>query len=74
MKAILVVMLTALAAAGFASVAASRFRLAADSYRLGNRLELVRSSILGLVMSLFAAGAGYGALMRGLGVAAGFNR
>lgn len=74
MKAVLLVALCALAAAGFASIAVSRFRLAAGSHRLGNRLELIRSTVLGLVMSLFAAGASYGALMRGLAVVTGFDR
>jgi hypothetical protein len=64
MTSILLVVFTGLAAAGFGAIAVRRFRLAADSYRSGNRLELIRSSVLGLVMSFFAVGAAYGSLTR----------
>jgi hypothetical protein len=66
---ILIAVFSALASAGFASIATSRFRLAAESYRLGNRLELIRSSLLGVVMSVFAIGAAYGTLLRAFVVA-----
>ena len=74
MNAIVLVGFSALAATGFASIAASRFRVAANSYRLGHRLELIQSCALGFVMSLFAAAAAYGAFMRGLSLATGFDR
>jgi hypothetical protein len=55
---------TALALVGFASGAASRVRLALESHRSGDRLEMVRSTILAMLMSLFAVGAAYGTVIR----------
>lgn len=55
---------TTLASVGFASIAAGRVRLAFESHRDGNRMELVRSTIMAVIMSLFAAAAGYGAVVR----------
>ena len=68
--ALLIAAFSALASAGFASNATSRFRLAFESYRLGNRLELIRSSFVGVVMSGFAIAAAYGAIFRAFAVAA----
>lgn len=55
--------ITALGSVGFASIAASRVRLALESQRSGDRLEMVRSTILAVVMSLFAVCAGYGGVV-----------
>jgi hypothetical protein len=59
------------AAVGFAGIAMSRLRLAAEGRRAGNRLELVRSTVLALVMTLFAGAAAYGMVVRLVAMIAG---
>lgn len=56
--------ITTLAAAGFSTIAATRIRLMVESRRTGNRLEMIRSAILACIMSICAAAAFYGTLIR----------
>ena len=53
-----------LATTGLATNVVDRAKLALESYRSGNRLELVRSTIVALVMALLAAAACYGVIVR----------
>ena len=55
---------TGLAAVGFAGAVTNRVKLALASHRSGNRLELVRSIIVALIMALFVALAIYATLSR----------
>jgi hypothetical protein len=64
---------TGLAAVGFAGAALTRVRLAMHSHRSGNRTELIRSSAVALVMSLFTALAAYTTIAR-IVVSLGANR
>lgn len=56
--------LTGLATVGFAGSVADRVKLALASYRSGNRVELIRSIIVALIMALFVALAIYATLSR----------
>ena len=58
------IIFSALAAMGFAGIVIGRVRLAVTSYRLGNRFELVRSTILAFIMSLFVLAATYVTVLR----------
>ncbi len=58
------ILFSALAAVGFAGIVIGRVRLALVSYRLGNRLELVRSMTLAFIMSMFVLAAIYATVLR----------
>jgi hypothetical protein len=63
---------TGLAAVGFAGAALTRAKLARQSHRSGDRMKLIRSSAVALVMSLFTALAAYATIAR-IAVSLGAN-
>jgi len=66
------IVVTGLAAIGFAGAALTRAMLAMQSHRSGNRTESIRSSAIALVMSLFTALAAYATIAR-IAVSLGAN-